>query len=1309
LSVETRQEARELKGRQPEAAYALDRHVSVTAGPGAGKTFVLVERYLEILRQHPQITVDQIVAITFTNRAANEMRTRLRAELDRLMRAASSTERARWLRHKRTLDGAVITTIHGFCSRLLRQFPIEAGVDPQFELLDEHQTAMLEESVSEEVLTEFINAGDQVMSNLTVTATRSGLSLALIEMYREARNQGLSLADLATRTQATHARTESPSVSIQELEELMTEFLGMRRLTPAAAQQQADCARRWPALLDLLKRLVSDPASVEAVLPELLPRVRSFRECRPNRSDRLSEIVSRLDELICEKDLGGRVVRDLLDPIAQRYSSEVISALVRLEERLALEKRRIGALDFDDLQIKTLRLLESSPEATRRASSSYRFFLVDEFQDTNSLQQSLLERLAISGVAGARRVNLFIVGDRKQSVYGFRGADVDVFREMTATIEREGGKPVALDLNFRSQRPLVEFFNYLFQRLFRPDDSLPATDLNQLGYVEYDRGQAERPAEQDEAPIEFLIDVRKDERLLETTPSERDAAQLALRIPELLDRFEYRNIALLFRAMTEVHVYEAALRRANIPYLTVQGKGFYAREEITDLIQLLRFLDNRTDEIALAAVLRSPLCGLSDDALYALRCAPTIDVVRERGRMLRRRGVRPLLFALRHQSRIDFISDEERVAADRARDLLDNALSLRNRVGLADLLRFIVERSEYRPVIASSFDGAARLANLEKLFTLAERFEKSGAYLIRDFVRFVSDFEESGGRESEGQLYESANVVRLMTIHQSKGLEFRVVIIPELHRLPETQREWYVLDRHRGLSVQVPDGRGGRVKGATFVELRRRAKLRENFESMRLLYVAATRARDLLLLSGATQKLESIRQDSWLGRIWRELGLEAESFSDGCFETRVVHLDDSVDLRISINSVDASRGLASSGSGSTGSSRPEARLTPSTAGVVEWPEKPDEAFPLLDAIDADRESAIHRFSVTQLVNFQRCARQYFFERVLHTPTGEEIGWWNDAEKAEPPANLTATLRGAVIHRFCEKYEQGADIGACLSSSFEEILRQREAQLGDRVAEIDRNRATADLMPLAQNYLESGVRKRIERARSGPGLTVCSLADLDVKGSGGGVVFSEQRFRLRRPVGILTGAVDKLLISRASDGSLEAEIIDFKTNRFRRDKSRELGAVSGSRRRSRSAANQNQLALEFPEQETDAGLLVRAEVENAALDYRLQMQAYALAVRELLPVVVRVKVTLHFLEPNVEVSVDESLLEREVCASAIDDAVRVMVRSADPLGFAVRVGEHCRSCSFMEFCEPGRSWLRNLKSQISNFKSETPRV
>ena len=883
----------ELLPEQSAAAYEIDKHIAVTAGPGSGKTFVLVQRYLHILRQH-KLNIDQIVAITFTNRAANEMRERLREDLTQILATESGKERARWLGYKRTLDGAVITTIHGFCARLLREFPVEAGVDPQFLLLDEHRAAMLLESVVEDVLSRFISDGHIEVSRLTLGVGRAKLAAALAQVYRDVRGQGLSLTELARITAESHSKEDDHLDALEDLDSAMSKFLAVPRTTPAAKQNHSRIAGVWANVREYLSRVPE-----HETLAEFCRAVETFRELRPQARGNLADHVRTLDEVIWGKELSGRLPQVCLDLFAGRYALEMVNLLDSIDKQLNEEKQKLSALDFDDLELRTLDLLNNTAVLTR-AAERYRFFLVDEFQDTNGLQRQLLERLAFS--KGRNPANLFIVGDRKQSIYGFRGADVDVFREMTKTLIAAGGEPRPLQLNFRSQPQLISFFNYLFPRLFQPTEDVPtssAEELAKLGFVPHEPSEPKRE-QTDSGPLVELL-VATQPRTEEYRPArdwrELDANQLANRISLLKQEnrdLKYSDIALLFRAMTQVHVYETVFRRANIPYQTVLGRGFYERDEVKDLIQLLRFLDNRTDELALAAVLRSPLCGISDNALFALRSAPRMDEVDSTRNST---GTRRLFSALRQHSELAYINEQEHELLERASHLISRLVARRHHYTIEDLLRYATAQSEYLTVIAANFDGAQRLANVQRLFTLAARFEHSGNHLIRDFVRYVEEFEAIGSRESEGQIDEAANAVKLMTIHQAKGLEFPVVIIPDLHRSKTPPEFSFLLDRHRGLTLKVPDGRGNRVAGCTFSDLEKRNAWREQFESMRLLYVAATRAEDRLILSGATEELSRLSgsRESWLKWIWQALEMEHRSLGG------VIELAPEVKLKFSIN------------------------------------------------------------------------------------------------------------------------------------------------------------------------------------------------------------------------------------------------------------------------------------------------------------------------------------------------------------------------------------------------------------------------
>lgn len=1242
-------EKRELLPEQAAAAYEINKHISVTAGPGSGKTTVLVERYLHILREQ-SLSIDQIVAITFTNRAANEMRERLRSELNLVLATASGDERRRWLNYKRTLDGAVITTIHGFCARLLREFPLEARVDPQFMLLDEHQAALMLEWIVEEVLSEFISAGHPEISRLTLGVGRSRLAAALAQVYRDARGQGIELEELSLATARVHATTADHAVALEDLDRTMAEFLAVRRTTPAARANQQLLLESWPEVQRLLQAIPSHDT-----LADYCRRISDFRELRPQARSPIADHVKAVDALVWDKDLQGRIPQICLDLFAQQYALEMVHILTAIDRRLNEEKHKLSALDFDDLESRTMVLLQR-PEVLARTEERYRFFLVDEFQDTNGVQQALLERLALP--TGRRAANLFIVGDRKQSIYSFRGADVDVFREMTSVLLAAGGEAKPLQLNFRSQPPLIEFFNHLFQRLFQLPDDMPREQqraLDELGYVTHEDSVPKRDLRDAGPLVELLVTTKpslEDDPKAEQDSRVLDAKQIARRINTLIKsespKVKYNDIALLFRAMTHVSIYESAFRQANIPYQTVLGRGFYEREEITDLIQLLRFLDNTTDELALAAVLRSPLCGISDNALFALRNPPT----------------RKLYAALQNHVDIEHITDEEHGLLDRAARLISRLVARRHHYSIHDLLRFAVAETEYMTVAAANFDGAQRLANVQRLFTLAARFENSGTHLIRDFVRYVEEFEAIGSRESEGQIDQSADAVRLMTIHQAKGLEFPIVIIPDLQRLSRIATDnWVLLDRHQGLTLKVPDGRGNLVAGKTFSFFEKRYAYRELFESMRLLYVAATRAEDRLIFSGATEDLPGLNRsnDSWLKWIWQSLELEGQT------ETGVVDVTDDVQLQLTINLVDEPLPQFEP--------EPEEELEPGPPG-----ESLREVFPLLRPVVATIGSAIHRFSVTQLINYQRCPRQYYFDRVLRLPSADELAVWNNAEAPEPPANLNATLKGAVIHRFCERYTPDQNYEELLRQSFAEVLRLRQAQLADRLIEINPEAAVRDLLPLARNYLSSVVFERIERARK-----ASAFRPLGEPG-----LWSELSFRLRRPLGMLIGVIDKLLITEDVDGSLAAEIIDFKTNRIRVDVPA-AALAAPPKKRSKTA----QFAFDFESEPEPPPVDFETNniIEITARDYELQMQAYAHAVRELIPSIERVRVTLHFLQPNVEVHLSDELLDPSRCTQAIDTAMMRIVTSANPVEFPVKTAPHCRMCNFLRICNAGKEYLR----------------
>jgi hypothetical protein len=447
-----------------------------------------------------------------------------------------------------------------------------------------------------------------------------------------------------------------------------------------------------------------------------------------------------------------------------------------------------------------------------------------------------------------------------------------------------------------------------------------------------------------------------------------------------------------------------------------------------------------------------------------------------------------------------------------------------------------------------------------------------------------------------------------------------------------------------------------------------------------------------LIFSGTTAQLDNLsgKSDTWLKWIWNSLDVVKT-------QSGIIDLTDDVQLQLTLNLAE--------------------QLQPTVALPDEDPEQQalvesdslPTVFPLLHTLEPQRERAVYRFSVTQLINYQRCPRQYYFDRVLHVHAADQLAVWNNAEAPEPPANLTATLKGAVIHRFCERYSVEQNPKELLRQSFNEVLRLRQAELADRLAEIDPETAIKDLLPLAENYLASNVFARIEATRAAASVKMPAIP------IGEPGLWSELSFRVRRPLGVLSGAIDKLLITRSVDGqSLDIEIIDFKTNRFLKNQSQQshsktdalmkANSSKGKRHPSEGSGAIRQIAFDFsagPAQvRAEATADSRSPDESlrvAAQDYLLQMQAYALAARELIPELAapgnKIQVTLHFLEPNLEFRLADDLLAPEACMRAIDEAMLQIVSASDPGDFPVKTAAHCRMCNFLSICTAGREWIK----------------
>ena len=700
-------------------------NLAVTAGAGTGKTTLLVARIVHLV-QDRNVPVEAVLALTFTEKAANEMRQRLREKLGALGKAEG-------------LDRAEIGTIHSFCAHVLRQFPVEAGVAPDFEVDEGAEFRRRFEEAWPAWLDRELGPG----------ARRPRVWEELLSKVRLR-----DLEELA-RELCSFAIPDERDGGPAELARRV------RELSLAAPEVAAALSGKEPPK----KASPKDPAAAKA-------------------AKKLAEDVARIDEALVGRAVG------LVDEFAREFRAATL---------------RAGWVSFDGLLRLTHELLRDPkfPGVLRTLRARYRHILVDEFQDTDPVQGEIIERLAEGDDGRLVPGRLFLVGDAKQSIYSFRGADVVAYRRLHRRIVGEGGEEAVLRTNFRSHGEILGFVNASFSRLIVENGDLQP----RYEPIEAPVGREARwPGPTIEAVV--VEGASADES------REMEAAEIArwiLAHPEV----PHRDTAILFRSLVDVGVYLEALRADGIPYVVEGEKYFFGTSEVVDFVNLLRAVANPHDRVALAGVLRSPYGGVSDPKLYELK------------------------------KKLDYRTEAEVPVFQRLRRW--NAES--GRLGVTELIDRIFDEGWALEIAQSGYHGEQAAANLLKLRRMAEEREARGGCTLREFLdvaaRAVRDLEEEG----ESPLAdESLDAVRILSIHRSKGLEFPAVILPDLHRGQANARAPVAAyDRpSRTLGVRLGDVMN--AGGAALAHLERE---RRREEARRLLYVAVTRAEDRLVLLGS--------------------------------------------------------------------------------------------------------------------------------------------------------------------------------------------------------------------------------------------------------------------------------------------------------------------------------------------------------------------------------------------------------------------------------------------------------------------------
>ena len=952
LTGETADEEFQLTDQQRDA-LELDHNIAVTAGAGTGKTTTLKERYRRILTQNPDIDPDQVLTLTFTNNATNELRDRIRGVIDEELTDATDDTYRRWRRAKDGLADAYIHTIHGFCSRVLREFAVEASVNPDFDTLDEGEAAAVLDDATTAVL-------DHYSVTEPTAAEKSRLPVTELNEYQFVNRQWEIQDELATLTQlysrsqladvlqslfserpdsttwADRWADESPATYLDFLADQMEVSIA-----PAEADQliQTDTAQSEIAtLLTLAEQELALPSDNTGY--ELLTELVSFlqetkaHESSANTIHRQQFLYLLADGITTNSgsrysreydylgtkgdwtDAGLEAEREQLktalnsladliepedrnldhDPLLAQNGARAAIALSRVFQvvRAEYERRKDNqsALDYSDLITKTTDFLHDHDRARTTLREQFAYIMLDEVQDTDPRQWQLIRLLSGEDPSKFDGGNVFIIGDEKQSIFRFRDADVTQFQTTQKTLVEDAPPSAdpALDLtgNFRTVEETLTTINELFDRVFQPaaggvptaegEHSRPATDdlyesfeaAPQALTPQRTNGTAvEGHVEYIIAPSEAETDVAlgladswyTNDQFVST--AQREARAVAARLTQLFnngpevydpDAEEYtsiepKHVVLLFRSAKRTKAFERAFENVtpSIPYTNLSGGNYLETPELRPLINLLRVCEDPYADIPLYGVLRSPLFGFTDGELATARQPDT-----------------PLWDSLKDAS-------EE---LQQARTRLDNWRSVVASDDATEIHRWstlisrVLDETGYLIGIGADTRPRQAVANVEKFREQLRTWEEGSAQSVTALLDRIEQERTRSDDPGEATIPGDIEGVQLRTIHSAKGLEFPVVIIPEVTRqfnlrssIPSGHFERIDDEPVLGLKAPDPDAVYETTKTATYRHLRDQHRQRERAEQRRLLYVAATRARDHLIFTGT----HSVNVDSKSG------------------------------------------------------------------------------------------------------------------------------------------------------------------------------------------------------------------------------------------------------------------------------------------------------------------------------------------------------------------------------------------------------------------------------------------------------------
>ncbi|MGD9157891.1 MAG: UvrD-helicase domain-containing protein [Desulfobacteraceae bacterium] len=1090
---------------QQLCALDYNRNMVVTAGPGAGKTRILSNRFCFILLTDDTVSLPQILTLTFTEKAAEEMKGRIYdmlIRLDRKLKVKGDTKLRNRIRSaKDQFDKNRISTIHSFCANLLKEHPVESVIDPHFKIVQGfRQKAILDKAI------------EDAMSAIW-EENKDGL-IPLLRSFGGKNNLFKAVRNLTENSSVFERVLETPDRLFNAKDwkqQVFTDYCGYIRDTLVVPYMEGlnnieDKNETTEELNILFERWLplSQKEDESYAVPNLFKGLRTLAET-DGRARKRCNIDNGLRTLsyvdMVEEHFPDIFVDDNPDSIFEKELGFFINAVKVSIEKYTLEKEKINCLDFSDLETRSIAFLRDMLRggdlaSLKKIQNRYKYIMVDEFQDTNRIQWDIIRSLCLDTAKPSGNSlfpgKIFVVGDKRQAIYRFRGGDVTVFERVNKEIKDSNNDTVPLfwqsdslsgrikeidedfdpdtqkkrfeslsiseqkkiingDIylphNFRSDAGPIAFFNRTFEEIFSnkhageiknyetaPRDIFLPEDKKDAGA----RGSVtiyipcSESGKGNQVEAEAVLITRLIESILGRHGTDCYEYSTYQDIRKKLENRE-RAIGILFYAFTHIKTYENMLREAGIPFVLHKGKGFYKSSEVTGMLQLLNYLTDERQEISLLGCLRGQIFGLNDPEIFDLfydKKSPAEGL---------------------NNSGIPYIKKIKRQ--------LESWRLLSTRLPITELIRTIISQRSLVASCSAQPGGEQCLQNMEKLIDIARRFQNEENGSLQEFVRYCLEMADRDEEEGEAVLASGENsAISLMTIHAAKGLEFPMVILPQLDRrflhypVPGRPLRLYMSERDESFDwnrqegeipvwpVEIQSFKYRKKPGPIAHLLMNRNRLEETAENRRVFYVGCTRTENHLVLIGADSAKKTKNEKTCLtSDDYREHANINQLLSD------IYNMDEEGEGDCKSNNDKFSPVIK----------RCTVKENP-FKGIEYDPEKPDrdsfgvydEEIKKLDLTDPVKSNPYFQLSFTSVRIFLKCPVRFYYNSVLKLKEGEYSPEYMDEEYYEDNSitqeaeedydSKDALFIGNFVHKYLEKHK----FGTCFDTTLFEYVKKR---------------------------------------------------------------------------------------------------------------------------------------------------------------------------------------------------------------------------------------------------------------------------